>query len=425
MRQLHEGYKALVLQAFVDITVYNSLNVCSMNFRPLPNNGIKRSHSLQGPHSLPRNLKQLSAMRKKLQETCALSSHHNEVQAEFSSSSNSETKKLQSSYSPILQRQTTPVNCIVKMFESHDLSELSMPNNEKRLLGSKKSASPGQKSQDDMHNSSIEFHQRTHDFHTSFLLTPPEQFLDSERQSPYFDKVYSEDISRENLRREKDCLHVPKSRDNLMREFLNFNETLKQGFHRRRLHKTILDIEKILKDLYDGIDTKLKLLREDETCLTKEYQANKESWRMLEERFFDVVDRSKAEKLHTHSQEIEKIVALASSLSGRLSKVMQAIDSCEWNGVEEREELERKKCKLVDQFEEAKILWRNIERRAESIADIIRIHLGDADVMMFKMLTRKKILLLLEKKEIEENIESTLKQSNTINYITSKQYHFS
>ena len=56
-------------------------------------------------------------------------------------------------------------------------------------------------------------------------------------------------------------------------------------------------------------------------------------------------------------QEIEKIISLVMSLMYRLVPLERTLHNMEWNGVEERYELERRREKLVSQLEEASSLW--------------------------------------------------------------------
>ena len=63
--------------------------------------------------------------------------------------------------------------------------------------------------------------------------------------------------------------------------------------------------------------------------------------------------------------ELGKIVSLLLSLSGRLVRVENALLSLDWNGVEEREELEARRAKLMAQLDEASMLKESIDRRSK------------------------------------------------------------
>ena len=66
--------------------------------------------------------------------------------------------------------------------------------------------------------------------------------------------------------------------------------------------------------------------------------------------------------------ELGKIVSILLSLSGRLVRVENALLSLDWNGVEEREELEARRAKLMAQLDEASMLKESIDRRSKLVA---------------------------------------------------------
>ena len=63
------------------------------------------------------------------------------------------------------------------------------------------------------------------------------------------------------------------------------------------------------------------------------------------------------------------------SLMYRLMPLERSLQLQDWNGVEERYELERRKDKLVSQLEEAALLWKSINKRTGLIAGYIQQNL--------------------------------------------------
>ena len=59
----------------------------------------------------------------------------------------------------------------------------------------------------------------------------------------------------------------------------------------------------------------------------------------------------------------------------RLMPLERSLHNMEWNGVEERYELEGRKDKLVSQLDEAASLWKSINRRTGLIAGYIQHNL--------------------------------------------------
>lgn len=112
-----------------------------------------------------------------------------------------------------------------------------------------------------------------------------------------------------------------------------------------------------------------QVLREEDSCLRLEWRLHSEQCRSLESGLELVARTYEIDKFRlqvsagdftmlTISQMVElgKIVSLLLSLSGRLVKVENALLSLDWNGVEEREELEARRAKLGEQLEEASLL---------------------------------------------------------------------
>ena len=83
----------------------------------------------------------------------------------------------------------------------------------------------------------------------------------------------------------------------------------------------------------------------------------------MRERFGDLAPDSLVKKFNLHKSEIEKIVALILSLTGRLVIVVNKLENIDCNGVEEREDLDRKRDQLTEQLQEAKLLWNGIDKR--------------------------------------------------------------
>ena len=120
------------------------------------------------------------------------------------------------------------------------------------------------------------------------------------------------------------------------------------------------------QELYTTLLSKMELMREEESSLEQENQENEEKWEDLQDRFSEVAPDWLVQKFDLHKSEIEKIVALILSLTGRLVKVTNTLENIEWNGVEERDELDRKQKKLTEQLEESKLLWNSINKRGKN-----------------------------------------------------------
>ena len=95
-----------------------------------------------------------------------------------------------------------------------------------------------------------------------------------------------------------------------------------------------------------------------------------------------------------------KIVSLLLSLSGRLVRVENALLSLDWNGVEEREELEARRANLMDQLNKASMLKKSIDRRCKLVAEYVESYLGREQREKFQEVIDTKVRLMVELREI-------------------------
>ena len=109
----------------------------------------------------------------------------------------------------------------------------------------------------------------------------------------------------------------------------------------------------------------------------------------------------------------------------------------DWNGVEERYELERRKDKLVSQLEEAASLWKSINKRTGLIAGYIQQNLfyqvgpvwlllwmslmdvlvSFQDVVNFHHCIVQRVDQILELKELQEQIKEAEIQLKTVKHV--------
>ena len=82
----------------------------------------------------------------------------------------------------------------------------------------------------------------------------------------------------------------------------------------------------------------------------------------------------------------------------------QCLESLEWNGVEEREELEGRRSKLAHQLEEATALKVAIDRRSTVVADYVHIYLGKERRKEYCAMIATKVKLMVGLKEVQEQV---------------------
>eukprot|EP00090_Calanus_glacialis_P021914 TRINITY_DN33795_c0_g1_i1.p1 TRINITY_DN33795_c0_g1~~TRINITY_DN33795_c0_g1_i1.p1 ORF type:complete len:207 (+),score=68.22 TRINITY_DN33795_c0_g1_i1:22-621(+) len=162
--------------------------------------------------------------------------------------------------------------------------------------------------------------------------------------------------------------------------------------------------DQMTEELHLAIVRKVERLKDEEACLQLELEEIEKDWQRMEDRFGDAGSDYEVKKFKLHWSEIEKIVSLILSLTGRLSKIVTALENMEWNGVDERNELERKRDKLIEQLNEAKLIWHNMEKRTRIVTGYIEQSLTRMEGIRFKRMIKRKIRTMLEMKEIQEKI---------------------
>jgi len=185
-----------------------------------------------------------------------------------------------------------------------------------------------------------------------------------------------------------------------------------------------LSLQGLRQQLLSKLQTKLEVLREEESCLSLEWSLFTERCRSLESGLELVARTYEIDKFRLQMVELGKIVSLLLSLSGRLVKVENALLSLDWNGVEEREELEGRRTKLTAQLDEAIALKVAIDRRSSTVADYVESYLGAEERERFLEVVTTKVRLMVEIREIQEKVRlgetqlaavSQLEETNSAN----------
>ena len=180
------------------------------------------------------------------------------------------------------------------------------------------------------------------------------------------------------------------------------------------LENSKLVFEEMKKEFCSIIQGKLGRMREKEYILSEEYENIVLEFKKIEDNLKDVATVYEVNKYKLHILEIEKIARLLLSLGHRLKPLETALDNMEWNGVDERYDLERKRDKLLDQLEEAKELQCYIDRRTEVVAGYIEHYLQGHDVVSFRMLLKNKVKQVIELKKAQRQVAKVTKQIQKI-----------
>uniref|UniRef100_A0A8C5LXW0 Shroom family member 2 n=1 Tax=Leptobrachium leishanense TaxID=445787 RepID=A0A8C5LXW0_9ANUR len=158
--------------------------------------------------------------------------------------------------------------------------------------------------------------------------------------------------------------------------------------------------------LIDSISKKLQVLREAKETLLEDIQSNNALGEDVEVIVKEVCKTNEFDKFRMFIGDLEKIVNLLLSLSGRLARVENALNNLdETASPEERRTLVDKQKLLTTQHEDAKELKENLDRRERIVFDILANYLNDENLADYEHFVKMKSALILEQRELEDKIK--------------------
>lgn len=161
------------------------------------------------------------------------------------------------------------------------------------------------------------------------------------------------------------------------------------------------------EELMASISRKLEVLRSARLSLREEASQNEQLGRTLGSRVDQLARPAERDKYRLHVDELDKIVSLLLSLSGRLARVHNALAGlagADEPTAQERRALEAKRDKLSSQHEEARRLKESIDRRSRQVAQFLRKYLSPQEYADYDHFVRMKSKLLVDAREIDDKI---------------------
>ncbi|XP_075738181.1 shroom isoform X2 [Rhipicephalus microplus] len=161
------------------------------------------------------------------------------------------------------------------------------------------------------------------------------------------------------------------------------------------------------EELMASISRKLDVLRSARLSLREEASQNELLGRALGSRVDQLARPAERDKYRLHVDELDKIVSLILSLSGRLARVHNALAGlagADEPTAQERRALESKRDKLSSQHEEARRLKESIDRRSRQVAQFLRKYLTPQEYADYDHFVRMKSKLLVDAREIDDKI---------------------
>ncbi|XP_012999892.2 protein Shroom2 [Cavia porcellus] len=159
------------------------------------------------------------------------------------------------------------------------------------------------------------------------------------------------------------------------------------------------------QELVDSIGRKLQVLREARESLLADIQANNALGEEVEAIAKDVCKPNEFDKFRMFVGDLDKVVNLLLSLSGRLARVENALNNLEDSpSPGDRQSLMEKQRVLIQQHEDAKELKENLDRRERIVFDILAAYLNEESLADYEHFVKMKSALIIEQRELEDKI---------------------
>ncbi|NXC23760.1 SHRM2 protein, partial [Campylorhamphus procurvoides] len=166
------------------------------------------------------------------------------------------------------------------------------------------------------------------------------------------------------------------------------------------------DLSEKKQELIDSISRKLQVLREARETLLEDIQANNILGEEVEAVVKEVCKPNEFDKFKMFIGDLDKVVNLLLSLSGRLARVENALNNLDDNtSPEERRTLVDKQKLLTQQHEDAKELKENLDRRERVVLDILANYLSEENLADYEHFVKMKSALIIEQRELEDKIK--------------------
>ncbi|XP_072246142.1 protein Shroom2 [Leuresthes tenuis] len=167
-----------------------------------------------------------------------------------------------------------------------------------------------------------------------------------------------------------------------------------------------IDLANKKQELIDSLSKKLQVLREARESLQEDILDNNSLGDEVEARVQQVCKPNELDKFRMFVGDLDKVVSLLLSLSGRLARVENALNSLEEDATpEERRTLTEKRKLLIRQHEDAKELKENLDRREGVVYDILSNYLPEDSLTDYEHFVKMKSALIIEQRKLEDKIK--------------------
>nr|XP_032640388.1 LOW QUALITY PROTEIN: protein Shroom3 [Chelonoidis abingdonii] len=167
-----------------------------------------------------------------------------------------------------------------------------------------------------------------------------------------------------------------------------------------------LDINKKKAELITSLSHKLEILKEAKESLLADIKLNNALGEEVEVLISELCKPNEFDKYKMFIGDLDKVVNLLLSLSGRLARVENVLSSLgEDVNPEERSSLTEKRKLLAGQHEDARELKENLDRRERVVLDILGNYLSEEQLQEYQHFVKMKSALLIEQRELDDKIK--------------------
>ncbi|XP_061532423.1 protein Shroom2-like isoform X2 [Phycodurus eques] len=159
------------------------------------------------------------------------------------------------------------------------------------------------------------------------------------------------------------------------------------------------------KELISSLAKKLEVLREARRSLQEDVEDNEALGSEVETTVQRFCLANQLDKFRMFVGDLDKVVSLLLSLSGRLARVENALNGLEDGAPpEEKRTLTEKRKLLMQQYEDAKELKDNLDRRERLVSTIMEAHLDPERLDDYRHFVKMKSALIIEQRKLEDKI---------------------
>ncbi|KAM8905439.1 protein Shroom2-like isoform 3-T5 [Spinachia spinachia] len=160
------------------------------------------------------------------------------------------------------------------------------------------------------------------------------------------------------------------------------------------------------KELISSLARKLEVLREARRSLQEDVEDNEALGREVEATVRRLCQANQLDKFCMFVGDLDKVVSLLLSLSGRLARVENALNGLEDEAPpEEKRTLTEKRKMLMQQHEDAKELKENLDRRERLVSGVVEAHLEAGSLDDYRHFVKMKSALIIEQRKLEDKIK--------------------